>query len=157
MKFASAVIGGVLLGGVSSLAAAHHSFAMFDRSKSVVIEGTVKSVQLINPHSWFVVTGPGMDGVVKDWNVEGPSPNILLRQGWKHTDVNAGDRVKMTFNPLKDGSPGGVLVSVKLPGGRELSGLPAGAAECAAAGCALIDGRPSQSPSMSFVFSRLPR
>jgi len=128
MKFVSTVLfGAVLAATYADSALAHHSFAMFDRSKSVALQGTLKSVQLINPHSWFVLTAAGPDGVVKDWTVEGPSPNILLRQGWKHTDVKAGDRVTLTFNPLKDGSPGGVLVSVRFPGGRELSGIPAGA------------------------------
>ncbi len=128
MKLTATAVYGVLLSAtLSGVALAHHSFSMFDRSKSVVVKGTVKSVQLINPHSWFVITGTGPEGVVRDWSIEGPSPNILIRQGWKHTDVNAGDQVTLTFNPLKDGSPGGVLVSVRLAGGRELSGLPAGA------------------------------
>lgn len=127
MKPASAVIvGALMIAGFSELATAHHSFAMFDRSKKVALDGTIKSIQLINPHSWFVITAPGADKVPRDYTIEGPSPNILLRQGWKHNDVNAGDRVTMTFNPLKDGSPGGVLVSIKLAGGRELSGVPAG-------------------------------
>jgi len=128
MKVASAVLcGAVMAATYADFALAHHSFAMFDRSKSMALQGTLKSVQLINPHSWFVLTAAGPDGVVKDWSIEGPSPNILLRQGWKHDDVKAGDRVTLTFNPLKDGSPGGVLVSVRFPGGRELSGVPAGA------------------------------
>jgi hypothetical protein len=128
MKVASAVLCGVVMAAVyADSAQAHHSFAMFDRSKSVALQGTLKSVQLINPHSWFVLTAAGADGVVKDWSLEGPSPNILLRQGWKHDDMKAGDRVTLTFNPLKDGSPGGVLVSVKLPSGRELSAVPVGA------------------------------
>src|ERR1700676_1794627 len=128
MKVASAVLcGAVMAATYADFALAHHSFAMFDRSKSMALQGTLKSVQLINPLSWFVLTADGPDGVVKDWSIEGPSPNILLRQGWKHDDVKAGDRVTLTFNPLKDGSPGGVLVSVRFPGGRELSGVPAGA------------------------------
>jgi hypothetical protein len=128
MKIASAVLcGAVLAATYADSALAHHSFAMFDRAKTVALQGTLKSVQLVNPHCWFVLTAAGSDGVVKDWSVEGPSPNILLRQGWKPTDVKAGDRVTLTFNPLKDGSPGGVLVAVKLAGGRELSGVPAGA------------------------------
>jgi len=128
MKVASAVLcGAVMAATYAESALAHHSFAMFDRSKSVALQGTLKSVQLVNPHCWFVLTAAGPDGVVKDWTVEGPSPNILLRQGWKHDDVKAGERVTLTFNPLKDGSPGGVLVSVRFPNGRELSGIPAGA------------------------------
>lgn len=127
MKVASVLCGAVMAATYADSALAHHSFAMFDRSRQVALQGTLKSVQLINPHSWFVLTVAGSDGVAKDWSVEGPSPNILLRQGWKHDDMKAGDRVTLTFNPLKDGSPGGVLVSVRFPNGRELSGVPVGA------------------------------
>jgi len=104
-------------------ALAHHSFAMFDRSKSVVLDGTLKSVQMTNPHAWIVLTVVGPDGVVKDWSIEGPSPNMLIRLGWKRTDFVAGDRVALTANPTKDGSAGGVMVSVRLAGGRELSAV----------------------------------
>lgn len=101
-------------------AVAHHSFAMFDNTKSMTVAGTLKSVELTNPHSWFVLTTVAGDGTTQEWAVEGPSPNGLVRSGWKHTDVNAGDRVSMTIHPRKDGSLGGVLVSVRLPDGREL-------------------------------------
>ncbi len=101
-------------------AGAHHSFAMFDNTRSMVLDGTMKSVQLTNPHSYFILTAAGSDGVVKDWNIEGPSPNNLIRRGWKHNDLNVGDHVSITFHPRKDGAAGGELVKVKLPDGKEL-------------------------------------
>ncbi len=110
----------VSLLALDGVANAHHSFAMFDNTKSVVLDGTMKSVQLTNPHSYFILTAPGSDGVVKDWNIEGPSPNNLIRRGWKHSDLNVGDHVSITFHPRKDGAAGGELVKVKLPDGKEL-------------------------------------
>jgi hypothetical protein len=107
-------------------ALAHHSFAMFDRSKTVVLNGTVKSAQWANPHTWFEIIAPGPDGVVQTWSIEGPSPNILIRMDWKPNEIQAGDRVTMTMNPRKDGSSGGVLVAVKLADGTTLRGSPPG-------------------------------
>lgn len=110
----------VLLAGWSAVAGAHHSFAMFDANKSVTLEGTFKTVEWTNPHSFFLFTAPGPDGQVKDWNIEAPSPNNLIRRGWKHTDVSVGDRVTLVMHPRKDGALGGILVSVRFANGKEL-------------------------------------
>jgi hypothetical protein len=95
-------------------------------SKTVVLNGTVKSAQWTNPHTWFVIIAPGPDGVVQNWDIEGPSPNILLRLDWKPDEIHAGDRVTMTMNPRRDGSSGGVMVAVRLADGRTLNGAPPG-------------------------------
>ncbi len=141
-----AVFGAALLGAVASSAMAHHSFAMFDATKSMVLEGTLKSVQLTNPHSYFTLTAAGPDGVAKDWQIEGPSPNNLIRRGWKHTDVNAGDRVTITFHPRKDGAAGGVVMSVRLPDGRILQSGAGTKGAPAAEGTAAGPSRPSEPP-----------
>ncbi len=39
-----------------ALAQAHHSFAMFDMSKTANWKGTVKEVQWTNPHVWIELT-----------------------------------------------------------------------------------------------------
>ncbi|MDP9082652.1 MAG: DUF6152 family protein [Pseudomonadota bacterium] len=116
-----AVFCAVMLSALASDALAHHSLAMFDIDKSTALDGTLKSVQWTNPHSWFVLTAVGPDGAAKDWQIEGPSPNGLTRQGWKHNDINAGDRVTLTFHPRKDGTAGGMLIALRLPTGKELS------------------------------------
>src|SRR3954471_7043349 len=36
-------------------ALAHHSFAMFDASKMVTLEGTVNEFQWTNPHAWILL------------------------------------------------------------------------------------------------------
>lgn len=142
-----AVMGAAMLSALASNGLAHHSFAMFDGSKSVVLEGTLKSVQLTNPHSYFTLTAVGPDGVAKDWQIEGPSPNNLIRRGWKHTDINAGDRVTITFHPRKDGAAGGVVMSVRLPDGRILqSGAGTKGAPVAEGSAAGGPARPSEPP-----------
>ena len=56
-------------------------------------------------------------GAVKHWSVELGSPSILLRSGWKFTDVKPGDKITAILNPLRDGRPGGMLYRLTLPDG----------------------------------------
>ena len=64
-------------------AQAHHSFAMFDNQKDVTIEGTVKSFQWTNPHTWIQLMVKDANGTEAEWSLEGQSPNGLVRQGWQ--------------------------------------------------------------------------
>src|SRR5262247_701460 len=41
---------------------AHHSIAMFDQSKEILIEGTVARFDWVNPHMYLVVETKGPDG-----------------------------------------------------------------------------------------------
>jgi hypothetical protein len=109
---------------VAALAAApafaHHSFAMFDKDKNTTLEGTIKEFQWTNPHSWvqLVVRDP-TTGKEVEWSLEANSPNHLVRGGWKSSSLKPGDKAVAVFHPMKDGSPGGQLVTVNV-GGREL-------------------------------------
>jgi hypothetical protein len=105
-------------------ALAHHSFAMFDQSKILTLEGTVQEFQWTNPHAWIeldVTTG----GKTVRWALELNSPNNLTRQGWRRTALKQGDKVKVRLNPLRDGKPGGLVLDLTFPDGKVLdSGLP---------------------------------
>ena len=41
---------------------AHHSFAMFDTEKKMVLDGTIKEFQWTNPHSWIQMMVPNAAG-----------------------------------------------------------------------------------------------
>jgi hypothetical protein len=100
-------------------ASAHHSFAMFDQTKTVTLKGTVLEFQWTNPHA-FLHVEVAANGKKTAWHVELNSPNNLRRQGWKATSVKAGDAVSVVVNPLRDGTPGGLFVTVTLPDGTVL-------------------------------------
>ena len=110
----------VVLWALAAAAYAHHSFAMFDQSRQVTLKGTISEFQWTNPHAWIHIDVPNADGVKETWQVELNSPNNLKRQGWKSTSVKPGDRVTLVLNPLKDGSKGGLFVSITLPDGSVL-------------------------------------
>jgi hypothetical protein len=101
---------GLALGATA--ADAHHSFAVFDRSRQVSISGTVKEFQWTNPHCWIQLVVAGEDGPSVEWSLEGGSPNILVRNGWKRTALKPGDRVTVLIYPLKTGEPGGSFLEV---------------------------------------------
>ncbi len=105
---------------VTASAFAHHSFAMFDQSKQVTLKGTVREFQWTNPHAWIHLDVPNASGGVDSWQVELNSPNNLKRQGWKSTSLMAGEKVTLMLNPLKDGTKGGLFISVTLPDGTVL-------------------------------------
>ena len=101
---------------------AHHSFAMFDITKTVEYQGTVKELEWTNPHSWLVVMVPNAQGEMVEWALETNSPGKLARNGWRARIVVPGDKVTVELHPLKNGESGGQLVSVVLPNGTKLGG-----------------------------------
>lgn len=109
-----------LLLGVCLPALAHHSFAMFDQKKQVSIKGTVRQFQWTNPHAFIHVQVSDNAGGSDVWQVELNSPNNLKRQGWKSGTLKVGDVVTVVLNPLKDGSKGGLFVTITLPDGSVL-------------------------------------
>jgi hypothetical protein len=113
-----AVLAGVL--GMSRLAVAHHSFAMFDMAKTVTVDGTVKQFQWTNPHVWIEVLVATPDGP-KQYSIEGTAIRVLKGAGWTFKSLEPGDKVTVVMNPLRSGEAGGSLVSVKLQDGRMLS------------------------------------
>jgi Family of unknown function (DUF6152) len=98
--------------GVGLPAFAHHSGAMFEREKTVTLIGTVKEFQYTNPHSWLIILVPSADqSTTAEWAFESEGPSTLLRVGIKAKTFQAGDKVTVFANPLKDGRPGGLLIS----------------------------------------------
>lgn len=111
-----------VLGGVAAPAAAHHSFAMFEKEKVATIEGVVKQFSWTNPHVLIDVNVDDKHGGATRYRIESASINILMRQGWKVGAVKPGDRVTLVFSPLKNGKPGGLLVQMTLANGTVLKG-----------------------------------
>jgi hypothetical protein len=107
---------------VTSPASAHHSYAMFDANRLVTVDATVKEFQWTNPHSWLQVMVADDKGVAEEWSLELGPLVVLHRWGWKPHSLNPGDKVKVSLNPLRDGTHGGRLMNIVLPGGETLNG-----------------------------------
>jgi hypothetical protein len=132
MRIAAAAAAGLslLAGGAS----AHHSGAMFDRAKTVALDGVVKSYAYTMPHSWVdLVVTPADGGAPVSWGIECGTPPAMRGQGLTPTILKAGDHIVARIHPLKDGRPGGSFVDITVAGrvygnGRPAEGEPAGAA-----------------------------
>jgi hypothetical protein len=96
---------------------AHHSFAMFDQTNQIQLRRvTVTRFAWTNPHAFLIVKHG--DTI---FTMECSSPNLMTHQGWKYNSVKAGDQVDITYYPLRNGQPGGMLKTVTLPAGKTLS------------------------------------
>ena len=126
-------VGGLLsaiIVAISAPALAHHSFAVFDHTRTVTVVGTVAKFQWTNPHAFLEVEIPddkgSAKGSVRQYTIELTSINMLTRAGWRSNMIKAGDRVKAVVAPLLTGEPGGLLLDVTLSDGRKLeSPVPA--------------------------------
>ena len=115
-----------LMLGFGGIAAAHHSNAAYDLEHPKTVEGTVKTVNWTNPHITFVVETDVKNGdkdaePAATWVFEVSSPGVLTRSGWTKRSLQPGDHAVFRYAPLRDGNPGGFLLKVTLPDGRELS------------------------------------
>jgi Family of unknown function (DUF6152) len=88
-----------LLAGVAQ---AHHSGAAFDPTKPVTLSGKVTKVEWLNPHARFYIDVKGADGATVNWNIELPSPNTLMRKGWRRDSLKTGDQITVLAAPARD-------------------------------------------------------
>ena len=89
---------------------AHHSGTMFEKEKTITVEGVVKQFQYTNPHSWLLVDVTNKNGSVTTWGFEAEGPSTLQRAGIRPSDFAVGTKLKITGHPMKDGTPAAVWV-----------------------------------------------
>ena len=99
---------------------AHHSFAMFDHTRTLTLKGSVTKFQWTNPHAYLDIDVPESGGAVKHYTLEMTSINMLQRSGWRSNVVKAGDQVKAVMAPLLSGQPAGLLLEVTLGNGKKM-------------------------------------
>jgi hypothetical protein len=110
-----------LLSGIAP-AVAHHSTAMFDYSKEKKLTGTVRAFQWGNPHSFIQVLVSDAQGVQREWSIECGTPTQMEQTGWSKQSLKSGDKVTISFAPLRDGTNGGTLRTATLADGKMLRG-----------------------------------
>ncbi len=101
IRIVAAMLCAALTGvGLPSWARAHHSTANFDRSVEQTITGTVRYFGYTNPHSYIDIDVPNpATGKLELHKVFTPGRVLLVRYGWKPTDLKAGDKVTVTGYP----------------------------------------------------------
>ena len=108
MKKLTALVITLLSFGVVDYASAHHSFAMFDRSKEVVMmDMEVVRWAFNSPH--VALYARTSDGTM--WAFEGAAPASLVTRSpaMNGFTFQPGDKVDVIFCPLVDGRTGGAV------------------------------------------------
>ena len=116
--FGLSLVIGVMSAGPVALA--HHSPAVFDRTKEVQLVGVVKEFRWSNPHSFIELDVRDANGTVNTWAIEMNPPSYLVKAGWRATTVKAGDPVTVMINPLRTDEKVGKFVRITLKDGKVL-------------------------------------
>jgi hypothetical protein len=112
-----------LLGlAVSRPLLAHHSSAAYDMEHPVNVKGVVTSMEWGNPHVFIYMDMKDDGGNVEQWRVEGNSPNMLVRSGWKKEMIKTGDQLQVYGAPAKNGSKVMRLITLTLANGQKYDG-----------------------------------
>jgi hypothetical protein len=115
----------LIAAALASPALAHHSFAMFDNTRSITLHGKVAMYQWTNPHAYLEIDADQAGGGTRHFTLEMTSINMMSRGGWTSRTVKRGDEVTAVVAPLRDGRSGGLLLELTLPNGRHmLPGVP---------------------------------
>ena len=102
----------VSLGPNVATALAHHSFAMYDQTKTVVLTGVAHQFvsQANHAEIHFYLIGPDgklvkdKDGKNVDWGVEMAGAAAVAQQGITAASFPPGTIFSLKMNPLRDGS-----------------------------------------------------
>jgi hypothetical protein len=101
---------------------AHHSSSAYDMAHQVELKGVVTNVEWTNPHVFIFLNVKDDNGGVVEWRIEGNSPNMLFRVGWKKEMMKAGDQILVNGAPAKNGSKVMRLISLTLANGQKFDG-----------------------------------
>ena len=119
-RLASALLVGALLIGVRDTTA-HHSYAMFDHSRTVTLGGSVAKVEWVNPHVFvwlYVKKKGGKPGEYDLYGFENGPVTMMMREGWTRDTLKVGEIVSVQFFPLNDGRLGGYFIKAVHADGR---------------------------------------
>ena len=114
-----------ILIGFAARGWSHHSIsAEYDMHSTGTIEGVVTEVWFNNPHVRYYLAVADDDGNEVIWNTHGHNPVTLVRTGWMRETIQVGDRVMITGDTTRDGSPKLFIRKVTLADGRVLVSHP---------------------------------
>ena len=109
MPWRTAVVAILCVAGLGAPLAAHHSHANYDVTTWTVMEGTVKQLVLMAPHSIVYLEVKDDKGTVSTWALEATNQRGILNNGVKREDVRPGDHIKVRCHLLRDGAKGCLL------------------------------------------------
>jgi hypothetical protein len=83
----------------AGVASAHHGFGNFDRSREVTLEGTITSIDFVNPHAYVYFEATNPDGSKVAKRCEMRAATVLRRSGWSAEMFKPGEPIKIEGAP----------------------------------------------------------
>ena len=120
MRFSIACAAALAVSIPALPAQAHHSMAMFDQTKTVTLTGTVRQFQWTNPHCYIQLQVKDASGKQVEWSLEMGAPMYLYAKGWRPSSLKAGTQISVTLNPLRNGEPGGIVLTASTADGKQI-------------------------------------
>ena len=118
MRFKLGVGFAVICAFVLALPAwSHHSHGNYTTDTFVDLQGVVKEVHLVVPHSWVYLEVKDATGEPQVWALEATGRAQLQNIGVTRDYVKPGDTVKVRCHPLRDGTNGCLLGFLKAKDG----------------------------------------
>jgi hypothetical protein len=106
----------LIVSWIAVAASAHHSHGNYG-DNFIDLQGTVKEVHLLNPHSWVYLDVRGSNVQPQTWALEATNRIGLERIGVTADSLTPGEAIKARCHPLRDGSRGCLLGFVKTKDG----------------------------------------
>jgi hypothetical protein len=97
-------------------ASAHHSHGQYEETFRD-IEGVVKELHLLTPHSWLYIEVKDPSGAPQVWALEATTRGQLEKIGVTRESIKTGDRIKARCHPLRDKTNGCLLGFLKTSDG----------------------------------------
>ena len=95
---------------------AHHGSAIYDNTKTLVLQGTVTEWSWTNPHCLLEFDVTDDKGTAVHWVAEVSNPTDMINLGWSKNMFKPGDKVTVTTTPAKNGQPIGAIKAVEING-----------------------------------------
>ena len=81
---------------------AHHGIGRFDPTRNITVEGTLTSLDFVNPHSYVHFNAVDANGAVIKMQCEMRAATVLRRSGWSPDMFVPGVAIKIAGRPHRD-------------------------------------------------------
>jgi hypothetical protein len=118
MRFKSAFAVAMICAFVLAMPAwSHHSHGNYNTDSFIDLQGVVKEIHFVVPHSWVYLEVKDAKGDPQIWALEATSRTGLENIGVTREYVKPGDSIKARCHLLRDGSNGCLLGFLKAKDG----------------------------------------
>ncbi len=109
MRAKSVVLAAIAVVMLALPVLAHHSHNNYATSEFTHIEGVVKEIHLLNPHSWVYLEVKNAQGEAELWALEATNPRGLENRGITKDTLRVGERAKVRCHRNRDNTNGCLL------------------------------------------------